>query len=160
MTLEGVNGANGDITHSLALSGSIPADGIFLAADDAGDGTSLVAGADWIANFDFQNGPDSIVLRNADGIVDAVGYGVFGIGEFFAGEGAAAPDAPADNEPGAALRRRGQRRQRRRLAGAGVPRPPARRRSWSIPEPSTASAVELSAWRCWRRSRGGGPARP
>ena len=95
-TLEGVNGANGDITPSLALSGSIPADGLFLLADDAGDGTTLVPGADLVLNFDFQNGPDSIVLRNSDGVVDAVGYGVFDVGEVFAGEGAPAPDPPAD----------------------------------------------------------------
>jgi hypothetical protein len=64
-------------------------------ADDVGDGTSLVLGADLIANFDFQNGPDSIVLRTASEILDAVGYGVFGMGEIFAGEGMAAADAPA-----------------------------------------------------------------
>jgi hypothetical protein len=94
--LEGVNGANGAIVPNVALSGSIPEDGLFLVADDAGDGTTLVPGADLVLNFDFQNGPDSIVLRNADGAVDAVGYGAFGEGEFFAGEGAPAPDAPAD----------------------------------------------------------------
>jgi hypothetical protein len=94
--LEGVNGANGAVTASVALAGAIPADGIFLLADDVGDGTTLVAGADLVANFDFQNGPDSVVLRSAAGVADAVGYGVFGPDEFFAGEGAPAPDAPAD----------------------------------------------------------------
>jgi hypothetical protein len=54
-----------------------------------------VAQADLLANFDFQNGPDSVVLRDAAGVLDALGYGVFGAGDFFAGEGAAAPDAPA-----------------------------------------------------------------
>jgi hypothetical protein len=101
-TLEGVNGANGAVAPSLVLSGSIPADGLFLLADDAGDGTTLVPGADLVLNFDFQNGPDSIVLRDADGVVDAVGYGVFDVDEVFAGEGAPAPDAPA----GASLARR------------------------------------------------------
>jgi hypothetical protein len=67
-TLEGVNGANGDITPSLALSGSIPADGIFLVADDSGDGTSAVPGADLLANFDFQNGPDSFVRRDSTNV--------------------------------------------------------------------------------------------
>jgi hypothetical protein len=94
--LEGVNGANGAVTPSVALSGTIPEDGLFLVADDAGDGTTLVSGADLVLNFDFQNGPDSIVLRNAGGVVDAVGYGVFAADEVFAGEGAPAPDAPAD----------------------------------------------------------------
>jgi len=93
--LEGINGADGSAGPTIALSGVIPADGIWLLADDSGDGTSLVVGAHLIANFDFQNGPDSIVLRTADEILDAVGYGVFGAGEFFAGEGDAAADAPA-----------------------------------------------------------------
>ncbi len=93
--LEGINGANGSVGPSIALSGVFPADGIWLLADDVGDGTSSVAGAHLIANFDFQNGPDSIVLRTANTILDAVGYGVFGVGEIFAGEGSAAADAPA-----------------------------------------------------------------
>ncbi len=42
------------------------------------------------------------MLRTADSILDAVGYGVFGVGEIFAGEGTAAPDAPA----GSSLARR------------------------------------------------------
>jgi hypothetical protein len=93
--LEGINGSNGAAGPTIALSGVFPADGIWLLADDAGDGTTSVAGADLIANFDFQNGPDSIVLRTADAVLDAVGYGVFAIGEIFAGEGAAAADGPA-----------------------------------------------------------------
>ncbi len=93
--LEGINGANGSAGPTIALSGTFPADGIWVLADDFGDGTSLVLGADLIANFDFQNGPDSILLRSADQILDAVGYGVFGVDEFFAGEGSPAADAPA-----------------------------------------------------------------
>jgi hypothetical protein len=92
--LEGVNGANGTITLTLALSGVIPSDGLFVVADGAA-GVTQVIGADLIANFDFQNGPDSIVLRSGDAIVDALGYGVFDTDPFFAGEGAPAPDAPA-----------------------------------------------------------------
>lgn len=46
-------------------------------------------------NFDFQNGPDSVVLRGPGGISDAVGYGVFGPAEVFAGEGNPAVDPPA-----------------------------------------------------------------
>jgi hypothetical protein len=37
------------------------------------------------------------VLRDALGVLDAVGYGVFAVGEIFAGEGSPAPDAPADS---------------------------------------------------------------
>ena len=77
------------------MSGLIPANGFFVLADDQGDGTTLVQNADLIGSFDFQNGPDSIVLRNATTILDAVGYGVFGVGDIFAGEGTAAADAPA-----------------------------------------------------------------
>ncbi len=39
------------------LSGAIGAGGFFVVADDLGDGTTLVAAADELANFDFQNGP-------------------------------------------------------------------------------------------------------
>ncbi len=101
-TLEGVNGANGAVGPLLALTGAVPADGFFVIADpDAG--VTAVANADLLLNFDFQNGPDSIVLRDAAGVVlDALGYGVFDLGEVFAGEGAAAPDAPA----GSSLARR------------------------------------------------------
>jgi hypothetical protein len=95
LTLEGINGANGNTGPVVALAGVFPADGIFVVADDAGDGTTAVLGADFIANFDFQNGPDSIVLRSVAGVLDAVGYGVFDPGEFFAGEGTPAQDAAA-----------------------------------------------------------------
>jgi hypothetical protein len=95
LVVEGVNGAGGGVTHSLALVGAIPADGFFVLADDRGDGGSNVAGADLILEFDFQNGPDSVVLRGPGGVLDAVGYGAFGAGDVFAGEGAPAPDPPA-----------------------------------------------------------------
>jgi hypothetical protein len=54
----------------------------------------FVENADLVANFDFQNGPDSIVLRDGAGIVDAVGDGSFTSAHFFAGEGTPAPDPP------------------------------------------------------------------
>ena len=94
-TLEGVNGSNGGVGPVLALAGAIPADGLFVVADDLGGGVSSVAEADLILNFDFQNGPDSIVLALGGSAVDAVGYGVFGPGEVFAGEGSPAEDPPA-----------------------------------------------------------------
>ena len=95
LLLEGVNGSNGATTPSLTLSGVVSGDGLFVVADDQGDGTTLVANADLILNFDFQNGPDSIVLRDASGVLDAVGYGVFAAGDVFAGEGTPAPDVTA-----------------------------------------------------------------
>ena len=95
LLLEGVNGSDGSITTTVALLGLIPGDGFFVVADTSGGATS-VSNADLLANFDFQNGPDSIVLRAADGAaLDALGYGVFGSGEVFAGEGSAATDPPA-----------------------------------------------------------------
>ena len=94
--VEGVNGSNGAVGPSITLSGAIGADGLFVLADRFSDGTTAVAGADLLANFDFQNGPDSVVLRDASSVVrDALGYGVFDPDEVFAGEGGAAPDGVA-----------------------------------------------------------------
>jgi hypothetical protein len=95
MTLEGVNGAGGAIGPVITLMGVIASDGLFVVADTRA-GTTSVPSPDQLANFDFQNGPDSIVLRDAGGTaVDRLGYGSFGVGDVFAGEGMAAPDAPA-----------------------------------------------------------------
>ena len=102
LTVEGINGSGGSVTVSLALAGVIPADGLYVLADDAGGGVSSVPGADQLLNFDFQNGPDSILLRDGETVLDAVGYGVFDGGEVFAGEGSPAADPPA----GSSLARR------------------------------------------------------
>ena len=102
LSVEGINGSDGGVTVSLALSGVIPADGVYVLADDAGGGVSSVPDADQVLDFDFQNGPDSILLRHGDSVLDALGYGVFDAGEVFAGEGSPAPDAPA----GSSLARR------------------------------------------------------
>lgn len=93
--LEGINGTNGAAGPTILLGGAIRPDGLFLVADTMSDGSTSVADADWTANFDFQNGPDSVVLRFGEMIYDALGYGVFDPDEIFAGEGASAPDAPA-----------------------------------------------------------------
>jgi hypothetical protein len=95
LTLEGVNGADGAVGPVLALAGAIPADGFFVLADQTSTGTTEIPNADLLANFDLQNGPDSLVLRGPLGVLDAVGYGVFAAGEVFAGEGAPAPDPAA-----------------------------------------------------------------
>ncbi len=94
LVLEGVNGGNGDIYSSFSLSGVIPGDGVFVIGDDNGGSTS-VANADLIGDIDYQNGPDSVVLRGLGGVLDAVGYGEFGVTDIFAGEGSAAPDPSA-----------------------------------------------------------------
>jgi len=95
MRIEGVNGSGGAIGPALVLSGVIPADGFFVVADDLAGGPTLVPNADLVLSFDFQNGPDSIVLRSGDQVLDALGYGVFAVGDVFAGEGSPAPGAPA-----------------------------------------------------------------
>jgi hypothetical protein len=94
MTLEGVNGSDGSVYQSVTLSGTIPADGVFVIGDDSGDGSTLVNNADLVRNVDFQNGPDSVVLRDNTGILDALGYGDF-TSAVFAGEGSAAADVAA-----------------------------------------------------------------
>jgi len=92
LLLEGVNGSDGSVYQSVLLAGMIPADGIFVIGDDSGNGSSVVSQADLVADIDFQNGPDSIVLRDSGGVLDALGYGDFS-SAIFAGEGGAAPDA-------------------------------------------------------------------
>lgn len=100
--IDGINGTNGAVGPTILLSGTIGASGLFVVADRRSDGTSSVLTADLLANFDFQNGPDSIVLRRGEEAFDALGYGSFGAGEINAGEGSAAPGVGA----GSSLARR------------------------------------------------------
>jgi hypothetical protein len=93
--VEGVNGADGAVGPIVALAGQIGSDGFFVVADSDAGATQVV-NADLLANFDFQNGPDSVVLRDALGnLLDALAYGVFAATDVFAGEGSAAPDGAA-----------------------------------------------------------------
>jgi hypothetical protein len=102
LSLQGINGATGLAYVTLNLSGTFPANSVFVVADDSGDGTTKVPNADLILNFDLQNGPDSVQLKSGGAVIDALGYGVFGAGEFFAGEGAPA----TGTAPGQSLARR------------------------------------------------------
>ncbi|MFP8874116.1 MAG: PEP-CTERM sorting domain-containing protein [Myxococcota bacterium] len=96
LVLEGVNGFDGSTTTWLELSGEISETGVFVVADVTGGGATFVENADLLAEFDFQNGPDSVVLWSAaQTVLDAVGYGAFSPVQIFAGEGAPAPDARA-----------------------------------------------------------------
>lgn len=90
-SLTGTNGADGSMYRNVNLDGGIiPADGIFLIATLE----TLLDGVDLFANVDWQNGPDSIQLRDSTGtIVDALQYG--DAGGFNAGEGSPAQDAGA-----------------------------------------------------------------
>jgi MYXO-CTERM domain-containing protein len=94
VVIEVVNGADGAIAASLPLAGAIGPDGLFVVADRLSDGTTFVPDADLLLNFDIQNGPDSVVLRDAVGVLDALGFGTFAPGEVFAGEGSPAVDVP------------------------------------------------------------------
>jgi hypothetical protein len=95
--LNGINGNGGTTYGTINLSGSIPSDGLFVVTRT--DASAALAAVSDLENdlVDYQNGPDSIQLRNAaNTVIDAVGYGVFTATEVFAGEGSAAPDAPDD----------------------------------------------------------------
>ena len=94
LEIEGINGTDGSVYKRISLTGVIPTDGVFVIGDDDGSGTSLVPNADLVADIDLQNGPDSVVLRDAAGILDALGYGDFAAA-VFAGEGNPAPDVAA-----------------------------------------------------------------
>jgi len=140
MFLEGINGSNGAAGPTVALSGVFPEDGIWLLADDAGDGTTSVAGAHLIANFDFQNGPDSIVLRTADAVLDAVGYGIFAVGEIFAGEGTAAADTPAGSSLARLFANVDTNDNATDFIVLGVPTPGSAPLN-AVPEPQTAALL-------------------
>ena len=96
-TLAGVNGATCSDYKTLDLTGAtIPADGhLLIAGTDATytdiDFVDPAAPAIGI----WQNGPDAVELRNADGaVVDAVAYGTSTCGF---GEGSSAPGVPGDS---------------------------------------------------------------
>ncbi len=86
-SLVGIDGGTGTIYLTADLSAfSIPADGIFVAAD-AATGVTSVANADALfESLDPQNGPDSLQLRFGTTVIDAIGYGDF-TSAIFAGEG-------------------------------------------------------------------------
>jgi hypothetical protein len=139
-TLEGINGSNGSVVPSLALSGQIGSDGFFVVADGLADGSTLVSQADLVLNFDLQNGPDSMQLLAPGGaVVDAVGYGEFAPGEIFAGEGSPTVDPPA----GMAIARAfaDVDTDQNQLDFAGAEPSPGGGTLSSVPEPGTALLV-------------------
>ena len=79
-SLTGTNGDNGTIYRSIALTGAmIPGDG-YLLITTASANPLLIILTDFIANVDWQNGPDSIQLLDPAGtIMDALQYGDAGI---------------------------------------------------------------------------------
>lgn len=93
-SITGTNGATGSVYRTIDLTGAvIQADGVLLIATDSAAGSVLDA-RDFIANVDWQNGPDSIqLLDNFGMLVDALQYG--DAGEFNRGEGLYALDVAA-----------------------------------------------------------------
>ena len=92
----GVNGNGGGDYKRIPLDGeSMGADGFFLMAYPNG-APAIVAAADLLVTaVDYENGPDNVQLRWRSRNVDALGYGTFSGSNVFAGEGTAAPSAPA-----------------------------------------------------------------
>lgn len=79
-TLRLVNGADGTSTDDITFPAGtqIPEDGFFVVADKntGSDSETHVTNADYLDNFDPQNGPDSVQLFDPYGtVVDVVGYG-------------------------------------------------------------------------------------
>lgn len=98
-----INGDDGKETENVVIPAGllVPSDGLFVIADGiTGDlQHTHVANADYLDNFDPQNGPDSIQLLSPEGkLVDAVSYGSPKLTTAANGlamlEGIAAPDAP------------------------------------------------------------------
>jgi hypothetical protein len=101
-TLEFVNGNGGAVGDTLALSGTIPDNGLLLIVDPSATDATLIAKADIMDTFaELQNGPDNVRLVQGMTVIDAVGYGTFGASDVFAGEGTSAPGA----DPGQSLAR-------------------------------------------------------
>lgn len=156
LVLEGVNGADGSVGPSLVLTGVVPVDGLFVVADEASAGGTSVPNADLVAPFELQNGPDSVVLRSGSSVLDALGYGAFGAGDVFAGEGSAAPDAPG----GSSLARVFADVDTDDNAAdfEVLPTPTPGSAPFSVPEPTSAAlvATTLAALRLRRRVQSGG----
>lgn len=98
-----LNGDDGKETESATIPAGllVPENGLFVIADGiTGDlQHTHVLNADYLDNFDPQNGPDSVQLISADGkLIDAVSYGTPKVTTDLNGlamlEGEAAPDAP------------------------------------------------------------------
>jgi hypothetical protein len=89
-SLAGINGSNGETYRVIDLSGLIiPADGLFVIATSSASSV-LALQRDFIANVDWQNGPDALHLLNGTAVVDALQYG--DAGAYNAGEGSFAID--------------------------------------------------------------------
>jgi hypothetical protein len=92
--LVGIDGASGLVYRQIDLTGLlIPEDGLLVIATARALG-ELLSVRDFIADVDWQNGPEAIQIWDALGaVVDALQYG--DAGSFHPGEGLYAPDPQA-----------------------------------------------------------------
>lgn len=90
-SLVGLNGATGTPYRVVDLSGAvIPLDGLLVVATSRAEGDVLL-NRDFVANVDWQNGPDAVELLDPLGTrVDALQYGE--LDGWLLGEGSPAPD--------------------------------------------------------------------
>ncbi len=89
-SLAGINGFNGETYRVIDLGGLIiPDDGLLVIATSSASSV-LALQRDFIANVDWQNGPDALHLLNGTVVVDALQYGDAGV--YNAGEGGFAVD--------------------------------------------------------------------
>jgi hypothetical protein len=154
LRLELVNGDGGAIATRLTLFGVFPPDGFFVVADRLADGTTTVAEADLLLDFDLQNGPDSLVLRDDGGVLDAVGFGEFDASLVFAGEGNPAIDPAAGSSIARLFADVDTGDNAVDFAALAVPTP-GQGALAQIPEPGTAALGALGlAGLAARRSRG------
>ena len=136
--LVGINGANREIYRRIDLTGAVvPDDGLLVIA--TGRATlELVLELDFIANVDWQNGPDAVQLWSATGtLVDALQYGDAGPGN--AGEGAPGLDAP----PGLGLTRRNGSDSNDNATDFVVAAPTPGRRARPLAEPRSLWLLSL-----------------
>ncbi len=96
VTVVAVNGNGGGDYQTIALSGTLDAQGLFVVAHP--DAVAAIADvADLLdEDVDFQNGPDSVQLRFGAIVLDALAYGDFEDSDVAAGEGTPAAVAPVD----------------------------------------------------------------
>lgn len=87
--LVGYNGSDGLLYTTALLDGAVvPVDGILVIAGPGASGSTLAA-RDFVADVDWQNGPDAVQLLDPSGrLIDAVQYGDAGV--YNKGEGAPA----------------------------------------------------------------------
>ena len=144
-----MNGTNGRPYRTLDLTSAvIPTDGLLVIATVSAIG-SLLAVRDFVANVEWQNGPDAVLLYDPFGVlVDALQYG--SAGTHNSGAGAPVPDPPA----GLGLTRDALSTDTGDNATdffASLPTPGFRATPVPVSEPNTFGLVLLAAWALVRR---------